>query len=191
MSDLWFKIKQIITLVVFIIALSLLGMISGQPVMVAGYGVFFLVVVAIMFYLTRRRQRHFEKVKESSALFRMIFGIILLVLALITPPIIILRTNLVTLPETIKSGVALAIVAGITILFIALTFLAVYFINNRGRKVSNRVIGYILYIIAAIIPGFLMSRVDKTTLGVGSVHYVALIVLILAYSGYGLITNRE
>ena len=191
MSDLWFKIKQIITLVVFILALSLLGMISGQPVMIAGYGVFFLVVVAIMFYLTRRRQRHFEKEKESSDIFRMILGIILLVLALITPPIIILRTNLVTLPETIKSGVALAIVAGITILFIALTFLAVYFINNRGKQVSNRVIGYILYVIAAIVPGFLMSRVEKTTLGVGSVYYVALLVLILSYSGYGLITNRE
>ncbi|HNW23899.1 MAG: hypothetical protein KA963_04055 [Candidatus Cloacimonas sp.] len=191
MSDLWFKIKQIITLVVFILALSLLGMISGQPVMIAGYGVFFLVVVAIMFYLTRRRQRHFEKEKESSDIFRMILGIILLVLALITPPIIILRTNLITLPDTIKSGAALAIVAGITILFIALTLLAVYFINNRGKQVSNRVIGYILYVIAAIVPGFLMSRVDKTTLGVGSVYYVALLVLILSYSGYGLITNRE
>jgi len=191
MSDLWFKIKQIITLVVFILALSLLGMISGQPVMIAGYGVFFLVVVAIMFYLTRRRQRHFEKEKESSDIFRMILGIILLVLALITPPIIILRTNLITLPDTIKSGAALAIVAGITILFIALTLLAVYFINNRGKQVSNRVIGYILYVIAAIAPGFLMSRVDKTTLGVGSVYYVALLVLILSYSGYGLITNRE
>ena len=180
MSDLWFKIKQIITLVVFILALSLLGMISGQPVMIAGYGVFFLVVVAIMFYLTRRRQRHFEKEKESSDIFRMILGIILLVLALITPPIIILRTNLITLPDTIKSGAALAIVAGITILFIALTLLAVYFINNRGKQVSNRVIGYILYVIAAIVPGFLMSRVDKTTLGVGSVYYVALLVLILS-----------
>ncbi|HRR51526.1 MAG TPA: hypothetical protein P5252_06865, partial [Candidatus Cloacimonas sp.] len=67
----------------------------------------------------------------------------------------------------------------------------VYFINMRGKQVSNRVIGYILYVIAAMIPGLLMSRIEKTTIGIGSVYYVALIVLILAYSGFGLITNRE
>jgi hypothetical protein len=42
-----------------------------------------------------------------------------------------------------------------------------------------------------MIPGLLMSRIEKTTIGIGSVYYVALIVLILAYSGFGLITNRE
>ena len=191
MSDLWFKIKQIITLIVFIAVLSLLGMISGNPTMIVAYGVFFLVVVAIMFYLTRRRQRHFEKVKESSQLFRKIFGILLMILALITPPVIILRTNLVTLPATIEAGTALGIVCGVTVLFIVLTLLAVYFINYRGRQVSNRVIGYILYLIAAIVPGLLMSRVEKTTIGIGSVYYVALIVLILSYSGYGLLSNKE
>ncbi|HOE55244.1 MAG TPA: hypothetical protein PLU05_05660 [Candidatus Cloacimonas acidaminovorans] len=191
MSDLWFKIKQIITLVVFVAVLSLLGMISGRPIMIVAYGVFFLVVVAIMFYMTRKRQRHFEKVKGSSQLFRKIFGILLMILALITPPVIILRTNLITLPETIKSGAALGIVSGVTVLFIALTLLAVYFINYRGSEVSNRVIGYILYIIAAIVPGFLMSRVEKTTIGIGSVYYVALIVLILSYSGFGLLSNKE
>jgi len=41
MSDLWFKIKQIITLVVFVAVLSLLGMISGRPIMIVAYGVFF------------------------------------------------------------------------------------------------------------------------------------------------------
>jgi len=191
MSDLWFKIKQIITLIVFIAVLSLLGMISGNPTMIVAYGVFFLVVVAIMFYLTRRRQRHFEKVKESSQLFRKIFGVLLMILALITPPVIILRTNLVTLPETIETGTDLGIVCGVTVLFIVLTLLAVYFINYRGRQVSNRVIGYILYLIAAIVPGLLMSRVEKTTIGIGSVYYVALIVLILSYSGYGLLSNKE
>ena len=191
MSDLWFKIKQIITLIVFIAVLSLLGMISGNPTMIVAYGVFFLVVVAIMFYLTRRRQRHFEKVKESSQLFRKIFGVLLMILALITPPVIILRTNLVTLPATIEAGTALGIVCGVTVLFIVLTLLAVYFINYRGRQVSNRVIGYILYLIAAIVPGLLMSRVEKTTIGIGSVYYVALIVLILSYSGYGLLSNKE
>jgi len=191
MSDLWFKIKQIITLIVFIAVLSLLGMISGNPTMIVAYGVFFLVVVAIMFYLTRRRQRHFEKVKESSQLFRKIFGVLLMILALITPPVIILRTHLVTLPETIETGTALGIVCGVTVLFIVLTLLAVYFINYRGRQVSNRVIGYILYLIAAIVPGLLMSRVEKTTIGIGSVYYVALIVLILSYSGYGLLSNKE
>ena len=63
MSDLGYKIKQILSLIVFVAVLSLLGMISGRPIMILAYGVFFLVVVAIMFYLTNKRQRHFEKVK--------------------------------------------------------------------------------------------------------------------------------
>ncbi|HPV64881.1 MAG TPA: hypothetical protein PK515_05850 [Candidatus Cloacimonas sp.] len=191
MSDLGYKIKQILSLIVFVAVLSLLGMISGRPIMILAYGVFFLVVVAIMFYLTNKRQRHFEKVKESSPVFKKVFGIILVLLSLITPMVIIFKTNLVNLPESLPIGTAIAIVGAVSIVSIALTLAAVYFINMRGKQVSNRVIGYILYVIAAMIPGLLMSRIEKTTIGIGSVYYVALIVLILAYSGFGLITNRE
>lgn len=191
MSDLGYKIKQILSLIVFVAVLSLLGMISGRPIMILAYGVFFLVVVAIMFYLTNKRQRHFEKVKESSPVFKKVFGIILVLLSLITPMVIIFKTNLVNLPESLPIGIVIAIVGAVSIVFIALTLAAVYFINMRGKQVSNRVIGYILYVIAAMIPGLLMSRIEKTTIGIGSVYYVALIVLILAYSGFGLITNRE
>lgn len=191
MSDKWYNIRQILTLCIFVLVLSLLGMVSGRPIMIVAYGVFFLVVTAIMFYLTRKRQRHFEAVKQTSGTFRKVFGIILLVLSLITPPVIVLFTNLVTLPEAVSKGLVTAIVIGITIVFVALTLLAVYFINQRGSNKNNRILGYILYLVAAILPGLFMSRVEKTTIGIGSVYYVALIALILAYSGYGLITNQE
>ncbi|MEN6444697.1 MAG: hypothetical protein ABFC98_01470 [Candidatus Cloacimonas sp.] len=191
MSDKWYNIRQILTLCIFVLVLSLLGMVSGRPIMIVAYGVFFLVVIAIMFYLTRKRQRHFEAVKQTSGTFRKVFGIILLVLSLITPPVIVLFTNLVALPEAVSKGLVAAIVIGITIVFVALTLFAVYFINQRGSNKNNRILGYILYLVAAILPGLFMSRVEKTTIGIGSVYYVALIALILAYSGYGLITNQE
>jgi hypothetical protein len=45
--------------------------------------------------------------------------------------------------------------------------------------------------VAAAIPGLLMSRVDSTTTGIGSVYYVAMAVLILAYNGYGFLTVQD
>jgi hypothetical protein len=47
------------------------------------------------------------------------------------------------------------------------------------------VIGFGLFVIAAIIPGALMVNVDSTTMGIGSVYYVAMAVLILAYNAMG------
>jgi hypothetical protein len=55
----------------------------------------------------------------------------------------------------------------------------------------HRVIGYVLFVIAAIIPGLMMSRVDSTPMGIGSVYYVAMAVLILAYNAMGLFCNQE
>ncbi len=191
MSDTMFKIKQIVSLIIFIGALSLMGMITQQPIMILAYGVFFLAVVAVMYFLIRKRQRHFEVSKDSSPLFRRIVGIVFMALALVLPALIAVRSSVINLPASLSLGAALASVLGVTVLFIALILAAVYFINFKGTELTKRIIGYVLFILGAAVPGILMSRIDGTTTGIGSVYYVALAVLILAYNGFGFIVNKE
>lgn len=191
MSDTMFKIRQIVSLVVFIAALSLMGMITKQPIMVLVYGAFFLAVVALMFFLIKKRQRHFEITKESSPLFRRIVGFVFMALALVIPVLISVRSSVINLPESLSLGAAIGSVLGVTVLFIALILIAVYLINFKGHELSKRIIGYVLFILGAAVPGILMSRIDSTTSGIGSVYYVALAVLILAYNGYGFIVNKD
>jgi hypothetical protein len=80
---------------------------------------------------------------------------------------------------------------GITLVFIALILLAVYLINIKGQTVANRSIGYISFFVAAILPGLLMSTVNRTTMGIGSVYYVAMAVLILAYNARNLFCYQD
>lgn len=191
MSDTLFKIRQIISLIVFIGALSLMGMITKQPLMILVYAAFFMAVMAIMYFSMRKRQRHSELVQSGNPIYRKVTGVVLILLALVAPLIIALRTNVINLPVDLSLGAAIGIVGGITVLFIALVLLAVYMVNNKGFELSKRIIGYVAFIVAAAIPGLLMSRVDSTTTGIGSVYYVAMAVLILAYNGYGFLTVQD
>lgn len=191
MSDTMFKVKQIISLIVFIGALSLMGMITNQPLMILAYAAFFLAVVAVMFFLMKKRQRHFEVSKESSPLGRKILGYVLMAIALIAPALITVRSTVINLPASFSLGAALGSVLGVTLVFLALVLFAVYLINFKGNELNKRIIGYVLFILGAAIPGILMSRIDSTTTGIGSVYYVAMAVLILAYNGFGFIANKE
>ncbi|MDD3236006.1 MAG: hypothetical protein PHH43_06730 [Candidatus Cloacimonetes bacterium] len=191
MSDTLFKIKQIASLIVFVAMLSLMGMITSNPMMILAYAGFFLVVIAIMFVMMRKRSRHLELVQSSSQLFNKIVGGVLIALALVTPSLIAFRTSVIKLPSNLSVGAALGIVGGVSIAFLALLFATIYMINVKGKETANRIIGYVLFIIAAAIPGILMSRVDSTTSGIGSVYYVAMAVLILAFNGFNFLFHQE
>ncbi len=191
MSDTLFKIKQIVSLVLFIAIISLMGMITSRPIMILAYAGFFIVVIAIMYYMMLKRQRHFELVQSSSKLTNRIIGGVLVALALAAPSLVAFRTSVIKLPAELSFGAAFGMVAGVSVLFLALVFGAIYFINKAGKDLPKRIIGYVLFVIAAIIPGVLMSRVDSSTSGIGSVYYVAMAVLILAFNGYGYLTHQD
>lgn len=191
MSDTIFKIKQIVSVIVFIGVLSLMGSITKQPLMILAYAVFFAAVMAVMFFLMRKRQRHYDLTKGANPLFRKIIGGVLMVAALAAPVLITVRSTIINLPATLSLGAVIGIVLGITVVFIALVLVALHLINNKGSELSMRIIGYVLFIIGAAIPGIMMSRIDKTTTSIGSVYYVALAVLVLAYNGYGYLLNKE
>lgn len=191
MYDTIFKIKQIASLVVFIFVMSLIGMITGRPIMMLAYAGFFLLMGVVVYLTLRKKQRHFEVVQSQNKNFRMILAAALMLLAIISPMLIALRSSVINLPAEMTASTVIMLMLGITILFIALVLATVFLINRNNSTLKHRVIAYVMFVIAAIIPGLLMSRVDSTPMGIGSVYYVALAVLILAYNAMGLFCNQE
>jgi len=191
MNDTIFKIKQIASLVVFIFVMSLMGMITGRPVMILAYAGFFLLMGVVVYLTLRKRQRHFEVVQTRSKTFRMVLAAVLMILAIISPMLITLRSNVINLPEEMAISSVVLVMLGISILFIALVLATVFLINRKNSTITHRIIGFVLFGIASIIPGLLISRVDSTPMGIGSVYYVAMAVLILAYNAMGLFCNQE
>nr|MDK2851138.1 hypothetical protein [Candidatus Cloacimonadota bacterium] len=191
MNNNWFKIKQIVSLVIFIAVLSAMGMITGRPVMMLAYAGFFLVLSVVIYFTLRRNQRHFEVVSQSRKTVKMIVAAILMILAIILPLLIALNSSIIKLPETMTVGSVVGLMLAVTIVFIALILLTLYMINSKGYNLRNRIIGYLSFIIAAVIPGALMQSVDRTTMGIGSVYYVATAVLILVYNARSLFCNPE
>lgn len=191
MYDTIFKIKQIASLVIFIFVLSLMGMITGRPIMILAYAGFFLLMGVVVYLTLRKRQRHFEVVQSQSKTFRMVLAAALMLLAIISPLMIALRSSVINLPDEMMMSTVILLMLGSTILFIALVLATVYFINRKDSTQMQRMIGYLVFVIAALIPGILISRVDNTPMGIGSVYYVAMAVLILAYNAMGLYCNQE
>jgi len=145
----------------------------------------------VIYFTLRKNQRHFEVVNTSNKTTKMILAGILMVLAIILPLLIALRSSIINLPETMTLGAVVGLMLVFTIVFVALVLLALLMINSKGQNLQNRIIGYLSFIIAAVIPGALMQSVDRTTMGIGSVYYVAMAVLILVYNARSLFCNQE
>jgi len=191
MSNNLYKIKQIVGLIIFIAVLSAMGMITGRPVMMLAYAGFFLAMSAIIYLTLKNHQRHFEVVNKSNKTAKSILAAILMIIAIILPMIIALRSSIINLPHSLTMGSVVGLMLGLTIVFIALVLLALYMINSKGHDLKNRIIGYLSFALAAVIPGALMQSVDRTTMGIGSVYYVAMAVLILVYNSRSLFCSQE
>lgn len=193
MSDKLYKVGQIVGVIVFIVVLSTMGMITGRPIMMLAYGGFFL-LMSLIIYLTLNRQnemRHQENTGMMGVVIKQSLGVIFMILAIISPLIVALRSEVISLPEGISQGKVVGIMLAASIVFIALVLVAIHLINERGSSFVNRFIGYVVFIIAAAFPGLTMSTIDRSTMGIGSVYYVAMVVLILAYNARSLIFAKE
>ncbi|MDP2172770.1 MAG: hypothetical protein Q8M98_05040 [Candidatus Cloacimonadaceae bacterium] len=190
MRETWFTIKQIIAIVIFVAAFSLMGLMTGRPLMMLIYAAIVLAASAIAFLMIRKRQRHSEIALETSRLPMKIIGCILGLLAIAIPLILTLWTNVITLPGGV-SIVAIVIIFALTLVFIALMGLALYLINYKGWETLYRVVGFAVIFIASIIPGIAMSMIDKTASSIGAAYYVALAVLILSYNSMGLLIKQD
>ncbi len=190
MKDTLFNIRQIVLSVIFILAFSLMGMMTQRPIMVAVYAGVLIIISGIIFIFVRINQRHSEISLQKNQVLSIIFGAVLFILALITPLLLVLKSNVINIGSD-PSIFAILAVPVTTILFIALIAVAVYLINYQGEHFVIRAAGYLIVILTSLVPGILMSFYDKTASTIGSIYYVALAVLILAYNGINLFLPKD
>lgn len=190
MNELWFKIKQVGAFILFILVSSLIGLVTGKPIMMVAYGLFFLLVLVVVLLLSKKSQRHFEiKVKDNSLLHKVV-GIVLALAALVIPVITLKWSSLIPITGEVGASI-LMLAAGLTIAFLVLILGALHLMNSKQDSQTIQIAGYIAIIIASSIPGIAMLFVDRSTAGIGSAYYVALGVLILGVNGYNLITKKD
>ena len=190
MKDTLFNIRQIVLSVIFILAFSLIGMMTQIPIMVAVYAGALIIISGIIFIFVRKHQRHSEISLQKNRVPSIIIGAVLCILAVLTPLLLVLKSNVINLGAD-PSIIAKLAVLGTTLLFIALIAIAVFLINYQGDNFVIRAAGYLIVILTSLVPGILMSFYDKTASTIGSVYYVALAVLILAYNGINLFLPKD
>lgn len=191
MKDKLFVIGKFIGLVIFILAFSLMGLASGKPIMVLAYAGFFIIIMAIIFMFVKKSQRHFEIISEQNPKLRKILGIAMLLVAIILPVLAIMNMQMFELGvSTIGFGI-LAITLVATIVLIAGGVLAVSLINNIANSKPKKILGYILLVVLSSVPALLVIPNDRTTTGIGSVYYLAVMVAVLSWWGFNLYSNKE
>ncbi|MBM4403481.1 MAG: hypothetical protein FJ042_03730 [Candidatus Cloacimonetes bacterium] len=190
MSDKWYYARKLIAILIFIAALSMMGIATGKAWMILAYAGFFVAVVAGVIFIEHSKQRHFEIVPSDNVILRRMFGGIMLILALGLPILMTTRMNLFTLPQ-VSMWILLLASLGVTLVFIGAMAAAVYLINFVKDELIYKIIGYALIVIASALPGLVISFFDRTTTGIGSVYYILLVVVILSYSGINLFIKQE
>lgn len=180
-------IFQILGLILFIAVLSAMGLIHG----IIGYLAWLVVMIAIfgLIFLFVRKQQNHSETSGSSPLASKIVGVALAVLAVLLPFLLIKNGGVVS--NAAANPVMVSVLTILAILvFLGLILLALALINKKGSSAPNRYLGYLLVIIAAVLPGVLVLLGDKTSTGFAQTYFAALLAMILAYSALGLISKE-
>ena len=191
MQDKLFILGKIISLIIFILAFSLMGLASGKPIMVLAYAGFFAVVVFVIFLFVKKSQRHFEIISQQSPIMRKILGIVLLPIAILLPVLSVSSFQLFELTmEKISIGIY-ALIVLITLVLIGAGIFAVSLINRTSGNKVMKILGYLILVVISAVPALMVMPYDKTTVGIGSVYYVAILVAVLGWWGINLYLNKE
>ena len=191
MKDKLFIIGKLIGVLVFVLAFSMVGIASGKPIMILAFAGFFLAVMFVVFQFVRKNQRHFEIVSEKSRLIPKIIGKIMVLAAVILPALSISSLQLFNM-GTLTIGVfAFILILLISLGLIAGGVFAVTLINKSVNSTLHRILGYAIIVILSAVPALLVIPYDKTTTGIGSIYYVAILVAILSWWGLSLYLNKE
>lgn len=191
MKNTLFILGKIISLLVFILAFSLMGFASGKPIMILAYAGFFAVVMFFIFLFVRKNQRHFEIISQRNKTIAKIIGIVMILLALAIPALAITNMQLFELGLDHLTISLIALVVGITAALIAGVVFGVWMINKKDSGLLHKVIGYAVIVIASAVPALLVIPHDRTNTGIGSVYYVAILVAVLAWWGFSLFLDKE
>lgn len=191
MKDTMFVLGRILGVLVFIAVFSLTGIVSGTPLMILAYGGFFIVVMFFIFLSVKRKQRHYEFVSQKSRKISRIIGVLMILIALAIPALALYNMQLFDLGQQIIGTSTILIIVAITIGLVAAGVFAVYLINREGAKRLHQIVGYLLIIIVSAVPALLVMPYDKTTTGIGSIYYIAIIVAIISWWGFSLFLKKD
>jgi hypothetical protein len=172
------QIMQIAGLILFVAILSVLGFIHGIVGYICWFLAFSLIIVGILMTI-RKRQRHFELV-ETKPLQNTITSIILAIMATGLPLLMLVFGSIIPNGAGKSFGGVVLSLIGIVI-YLGLMGLAILMINKWKDTLMNNALGYVLIIVAAILPGAVIMMVSKDAMSLAGVYSAALISLVLAF----------
>jgi hypothetical protein len=172
------QILRIGGLILFVAVLSVLGFIHGIVGYICWFITFSLIIFGILMAI-RKRQRHFELV-ETKPLQNTITSIVLAVLATGLPLLMLVFGSIIPNGAGKSFGGVVLSLIGILI-YLGLMGLALLMINKWKDSLMNNALGYVLIIVASILPGAVIVIVSKDTMSLAGVYSAALISLVLAY----------
>ncbi len=182
------RIMQIISVVVFIGVLSLIGLMNN-PLWIPVWAVLITAISVLIWLSVKNRQRHSE-LTSSNPILKTILAAVLAGLAILLPFWIAWKGNFIQLPE---AGLALFLILSLlgVIVFAGLMLIALHLINRKGSELGQRVVGYLLIIVASFLPGLLVTMADKTTTAIAGAYLASLLCLLLIFNANSLIRKKD
>jgi preprotein translocase subunit SecG len=157
--------------------------------MVPLYTLFFIACFAGSYIWQKTHKKHNLDQSKGAVIARKIIGAALVVGSIVTP-YKVFNSLWPGFFAGFFSGQALAL-TGITIALIAVALGAVLMINkHKGANFAFSALGYLALILISACPGFIMSPIDSSYNALGQAYNAALVVTILAWWGFSLVTHK-
>jgi len=177
-------ILKIISWILVIGAFASLGFLTDNPtIMVPAYMVFFFIVFGATALYVLKHQKRKEPNEKFKILLRKIIGVLLSVIAVVTPAYILKGADF---PDTVYILLSLA-----TLILIGLCGFAINFINKSKKNIFLGILGYFILIAVAFIPGMAMQKYDPSYSALGTAYYAAVLVSISSWWGISLFFKTE
>ncbi|MDN5353321.1 MAG: hypothetical protein PWQ09_77 [Candidatus Cloacimonadota bacterium] len=192
MKKFFKTLVNVISWVLLLAAFSSMGFSSDDPAVgVPVFGVFFILVFLLVYLYTRNHQKHHEPNLKSVALVHRIFGIILIILGILSPLAIFNQANFPT-----STNILILVIAAV---LMALGALAVIIINNSlGKNSFATFLGYLLLIVLSAIPAFIVSQNDKIIevfpdlySALGMTYWATLAIAVFGWWGFSLLSSQN
>ncbi|PID29752.1 MAG: hypothetical protein CSB55_01280 [Candidatus Cloacimonadota bacterium] len=183
-------IFNVIGWIVLLACLGSLGFLSGNPKkMVPLYTLFFIACFAASYIWQKTHKKHNLEQSKGAVLVKKVIGAVLVIGAIVTP----YRIFNSLWPGFFAGffGSQALMLTGITLVLILASLGAVLLINkNKGVNNLLAFVGYLLLIVISTCPGFIMKPLDSSYNALGQAYNTALLVAILAWWGFSLVTGK-
>lgn len=180
--------KSIVTVLGWLILLAAfasIGFTTDDPTFgVPFYLVFFVVAFLLVYlYLKTHQKRHQVNAKTIDTLHK-ITGIVLLLIAVLSPTMIFRSANFPVMTYVIVSL--------ITLVLIGVGALAATMINSeKENNLVSKILGYLLLIIISTVPALVMMTYDSSYNALGMAYYASVLVAIFSWWGFSLYSRKD